>query len=70
MFRVLVPGERIGISDVVAEGHLTAAGRAAAGSYVGCIVAPAAPLARPGSARSLTRQPARTNPAPIRESQP
>jgi hypothetical protein len=26
--------------------------------------------ARPGSARSLTRQPARTNPAPIRESQP
>jgi arsenite methyltransferase len=37
MFRVLVPGGRIGISDVVAENHLTAADRAAAGSYVGCI---------------------------------
>jgi arsenite methyltransferase len=37
MFRVLVPGGRIGITDVVAEDHLTAAGRTAAGSYVGCI---------------------------------
>jgi arsenite methyltransferase len=37
MFRLLVPGGRIGISDVVAEDHLTAADRAAAGSYVGCI---------------------------------
>ena len=32
MFRVLVPGGRIGVTDVVAEDHLTAAGRAAAGS--------------------------------------
>jgi arsenite methyltransferase len=37
MFRVLVPGGRIGVSDVVAEDHLTQADRAAAGSYVGCI---------------------------------
>jgi arsenite methyltransferase len=32
-----VPGGRIGISDVVAEDHMTAADRTAAGSYVGCI---------------------------------
>jgi arsenite methyltransferase len=37
MFRVLVPGGRIGIADVVAEDHLTPADRAAAGSHVGCI---------------------------------
>jgi arsenite methyltransferase len=37
MFRVLVPGGRIGISDVVAEDHLTSAERAERGSYVGCI---------------------------------
>ncbi|MEP6600082.1 MAG: arsenite methyltransferase, partial [Actinomycetota bacterium] len=37
MFRVLVPGGRIGISDVVAEDHLTEADRAERGSYVGCI---------------------------------
>lgn len=37
MFRVLAPGGRIGISDVVAEDHLTEAERAERGSYVGCI---------------------------------
>jgi arsenite methyltransferase len=37
MFRVLVPGGRIGISDVVAEDQLSHADRVAAGSYVGCI---------------------------------
>jgi SAM-dependent methyltransferase len=37
MFRVLAPGGRIGISDVVAEDDLSAAERAERGSYVGCI---------------------------------
>ena len=37
IFRVLVPGGRIGISDVVAEDDLTAVDRAERGSYVGCI---------------------------------
>jgi SAM-dependent methyltransferase len=35
--RVLRPGGRIGISDVVAEDHLTTEDRAARGSHVGCI---------------------------------
>ena len=35
--RVLRPGGRIGISDVVAEDHLAAEQRAERGSYVGCI---------------------------------
>lgn len=37
MARVLRPGGRIGISDVVAEDRVTPAERAARGSYVGCI---------------------------------
>ncbi len=37
MFRVLKPGGRIGISDVVASNELTTADRAERGSYVGCI---------------------------------
>ena len=37
MARVLRPGGRIGISDIVAEDRLTSDERAARGSYVGCI---------------------------------
>jgi arsenite methyltransferase len=37
IFRVLAPGGRIGISDIVADDELTPAERAARGSYVGCI---------------------------------
>jgi len=35
--RVLRPGGRVGISDVVAEDHLSPEERAARGSYVGCV---------------------------------
>ena len=34
---MLRPGGRVGISDIVAEDHLSAAQRAERGSYVGCI---------------------------------
>jgi SAM-dependent methyltransferase len=37
MARVLKPGGRLGISDVVAEDHLSPEQRAERGSYVGCI---------------------------------
>jgi hypothetical protein len=37
MFRVLIPGGRLGISDVVADDELSPADRAERGSHVGCI---------------------------------
>lgn len=52
IFRVLVPGGRVGISDIVAEDHLPAADRAAAGSYAGCI---AGALSRAEYLNGLTR---------------
>ncbi len=37
MFRVLVPGGRVGVSDVVAEDQVTPEQRAERGSFVGCV---------------------------------
>ena len=51
MFRVLVPGGRLGITDVVAGDHLAPADRSAAASSVGCI---AGALSRTGYLDGLT----------------
>ena len=37
MYRLLVPGGRLGVSDVVAEDHVTSGERAERGSFVGCV---------------------------------
>ena len=37
MYRVLAPGGRVGVSDVVAEDHLSVADRQERGSHVGCV---------------------------------
>ena len=37
MYRVLAPGGRVGVSDVVAEDHVTPQQRAERGSFVGCV---------------------------------
>ena len=52
--RVLQPGGRIGISDVVAEDELSLADRAERGSYVGCIAG--RPLERRVRGRSRRRR--------------
>jgi arsenite methyltransferase len=52
MHRVLKPGGRIGVSDVVASDQLTADQRAERGSYVGCI---AGALSFEEYTRELTR---------------
>nr|WP_248283489.1 hypothetical protein [Cryobacterium arcticum] len=39
MYRILKPGGRLGISDVVAEDHLSEQDSVQRGSYEGCIAA-------------------------------
>ena len=57
MARVLRPGGRIGISDVVAEDHLSASERAERGSYVGCIAGALSRVStRPACGRLASRR--------------
>ncbi len=63
--RVRKPGGRVGISDIVAEDHLTRAERAERGSYVGCIAGARRGASmrrgwrRPGSSRCRSSTPTR-----------
>lgn len=61
MFRVLRPGGRIGISDVVSEDRLSSTEREARGSYVGCI---AGALSADAGFSGVTRMAQRLSPAP------
>ena len=66
MYRVLIPGGRIGITDVVAEDHLTHADRAAAG-YMSA--ASPAPCPAPSTSTGLPRpgSPTHRSPSPTRQ---
>ena len=61
--RVLKPGGRVGVSDIVAEDHLSPDERAERGSYVGCI---AGALSRRNTGRDSRRPASTTSPSSSR----